>query len=85
MQIIITEDKWKKCVSIPILADEYIEVGLYNLKLEMKDLGYLNNKNEIILNRTFTLTGFWNNFDYAFSKNLINIIFEKMEETLWKS
>jgi hypothetical protein len=83
LHIIIKENEWREFVNLPLFENKYIEKGVYNLKKEMRNLGYMNDENEVVLSKNFPLNGFWNNFNYAFSKEIIDLIFKRMEETIW--
>lgn len=80
LKIILNEKEWKEHISIPLLEDKYLETGIYNLKTEMRSLGYMNDQNEITLNRNYSLKGFWSNFSYAFNDKILTEIFKKSEE-----
>ena len=82
LELIITELEWESYIRFPILSGKFIERGIKNLKREMKELGYMNVEDEIVLNRYHPVNRFWIHFAYAFSKEFLDFIFKKMEEIL---
>ena len=79
MYIRLIEGEWIEYVHIPLITDKYFKSGLFSIKEDMRDLGYLNRNNEIILDENHSLAGFWSNFKFYFKDEILNLILKKIE------
>lgn len=84
MEVIINREDWKSFIVMPLSEDrEVIDYLFNNIAKEMKSLGYANKHNDIVLNKNYTIMGFWNNYKYSFKKSFLDYIFKKTEEMTW--
>jgi hypothetical protein len=81
MYIIIEKTEWKPFLMNFFENNEKQSTKFLRITLaKMKELGYCNKDNQIILNGTFTLEGFWNNFQCHFKHKFLDFLFKKIEE-----
>lgn len=84
MEVIIPMNIWSTYIVLFFDDKELHHSMAHNLFKEMKTNGYANEAGEIVLDKDFTLEGFWYNFKYYFKKSFLDYIFKKTEELTWQ-
>jgi hypothetical protein len=82
--VILTEQEWLQFIKIKI-KPELLESAIEELKDDLNSKNYLNEKNELVLNKEKTLVKLWEDFNDRFSEQIKDYILRKVETQWLKS